>query len=93
MHSAFCTQVGSNLVFIQYLQNRCVLSVMDQIILKRAAITDFPGAKYLHVTGVNSNQNQQSVFCFGFCWGFFRFFFLSSSLAVGEAVVRDSSVV
>jgi hypothetical protein len=48
---------------------------MDQIILTRAAITDFPGAKYLHVTGVNSNQNQQSVFCFGFCWGFFRGFF------------------
>ena len=46
---------------------------MDQIILTRAAITDFPGAKYLHVTGVNSNQNQQSVFCFG--WGFFSFFF------------------
>jgi hypothetical protein len=53
---------------------------MDQIILTRAAITDFPGGKYLHVTGVNSNQNQQSVFCFGFCWVFFP------SLAVGEAV-------
>jgi len=42
------------LVFIQYLQNRCVLSVdlpMDQIILTRAAI-DFPGAKYLHITMV-----------------------------------------
>jgi hypothetical protein len=25
---------------------------MDQIILTRAAITDFPGAKYLHVTMV-----------------------------------------
>ena len=86
MNSAFCTKVGSNLVFIQYLQNRCVLSVdlpMDQIILTRAAITDFPGAKYLHVTGVNSNQNQQSVFCFGFCWVFSFFFY--SSLAVGEA--------
>ena len=59
---------------------------MDQIILTRAAIIDFPGAKYLHVTGgVNSNQNQQSVFCFGFCWGFFLRFF-PFSLAVGEAV-------
>jgi hypothetical protein len=56
---------------------------MDQIILTRAAITDFTGAKYLHVTGVNSNQNQQSVFCFGFCWVFSFFFY--SSLAVGEA--------
>jgi len=54
LNSAFCTKVGSNLVFIQYLQNRCVLSVdlpMDQIILTRAAI-DFPGAKYLHITMV-----------------------------------------
>jgi hypothetical protein len=58
---------------------------MDQIILTRAAIIDFPGAKYLHVTGVNSNQNQQSVFCFGFCWFFFPFF--SFSLAVGELAV------
>jgi hypothetical protein len=59
---------------------------MDQIILTRAAIIDFPGAKYLHVTGgVNSNQNQQSVFCFVFCWFFFPFF--SFSLAVGELAV------
>ena len=91
MNSAFCTKVGSNLVFIQYLQNRCVLSVdlpMDQIILTRAAITDFPGAKYLrHWCELKSKSTERFLFWFllGFFFVFFFFFggWGGSSIAKG----------
>ena len=91
MNSAFCTKVGSNLVFIQYLQNRCVLSVdlpMDQIILTRAAIIDFPGAKYLQVTMVWTQiKINRAFFVLVFVVDFFGVFFFGgwggSSIARG----------
>jgi hypothetical protein len=48
---------------------------MDQIILTRAAITDFPGAKYLHVTRCELKSKSTERFLFWFLLGFFSGFF------------------
>jgi hypothetical protein len=52
---------------------------MDQIILTRAAITDFPGAKYLHVTMVWTQiKINRAFFVLVFVVDFFGVFFFGS---------------
>jgi hypothetical protein len=69
---------------------------MDQIILTRAAITDFPGARYLHVTMVWTQiKINRAFFVLVFVVDFFGVFFFGSwggsSIARGGGSRRSAS--